>query len=64
MSTGQAAIWALVVACVSVILLILTRGVPTVQQASRAGLEFAAVAFVVLRFFVPKKSGGNTDDTL
>lgn len=58
MSTGKSLMYALVVALVSMVLLLLTRGVPTVQQASRAALEFALVAFVVFRFFLGKKSGG------
>jgi hypothetical protein len=51
MTTGRALLYSLAITVISAILLTITRGMPTAEQAATSGGEMFLVAFVVLRFF-------------
>ena len=50
MSTKKALIAAVLVTVVSAVLLTITRGIPTVEQATTGCIGMFAVAFVVFKF--------------
>lgn len=51
MSIGKALGTALAITLISIVLLTITRGIPTSQQVWQNGSEMFVVAFVVLKFF-------------
>ncbi len=60
MKTGKALAWSLGVTLISVLLLIVTGGWPTLQQVITVPAEIFGVAFVVLRFFY-RPTGGESN---
>lgn len=51
MSAKTAFLWALGVTVVSLVLLFITRGMPSWEQFRNAGIEIFIVAFFVMKFF-------------